>query len=94
MTIHKVQGLTQSQIVLSLDKVFSAGMAYVALSRAKSLNGVFIIDKAINPRTIFCDKNVSTYLESMPQLREHPLLDNCVPSFSLKNVQISHNRKS
>ena len=44
VTIHKVQGLSLDRAVMDLGKnVFAHGMAYVALSRVKSLEGVCVI---------------------------------------------------
>ena len=41
-TIHKVQGLTMDQIVDIKEVKFDAGQAYVAFSRAKILQSLFI----------------------------------------------------
>ena len=46
-TIHKVQRLSLDAAVIDLGpKVFEDGMAYVALSRVRTLDGVAIIDQA------------------------------------------------
>jgi len=43
-TIHKIQGQTLDQIVVSFQGRFSGGQCYVALSRTKTLAGLFLLD--------------------------------------------------
>ena len=51
VTIHKCQGLSLDCAIIDLsDQVFSAGMAYVALSRVQSLSGVHLA--AFDPKSI------------------------------------------
>ena len=51
ITIHKCQGLSLDTAIVDLsDEVFSDGMAYVALSRVRSLDGLFLT--AFDPQSI------------------------------------------
>lgn len=42
LTIHAVQGLTVDNMVVKLDRVFTTSQAYVAVSRPRTLEGLFI----------------------------------------------------
>ena len=65
MTIHKCQGLSLDCAIVDLsDKVFSAGMAYVALSRVRSLAGLYL--SAFDPKSIIVSTNC---LEEVNRLR-------------------------
>ena len=63
-TIHKVQSLTTEQIVVDMKgRTFCAGQAYVALSRVKSMEGLFI--KNFNPNSIKASALVIAEMERL-----------------------------
>ncbi|XP_065576394.1 ATP-dependent DNA helicase PIF1-like, partial [Artemia franciscana] len=63
VTIHKVQGQTFERAVVSLHNMFRPGMAYVALSRVKTLNGLFLKD--FDESAMYSDTAVQDILENM-----------------------------
>lgn len=63
MTIHKSQGLTLDKISCDLSDVFSPGQAYVALSRARSLSGIFI--ESINFNRISSDSEAVRFYREL-----------------------------
>ena len=61
-TIHKCQGQTFDHVAIDLDSgAFTHGQTYVALSRAKSIEGVHLL-KEINQSDLIFDKNVFSFL--------------------------------
>ena len=51
VTIHKCQGLSLDCAIVDLsDRIFAAGMAYVALSRVRSLSGLHLVE--LDPKSI------------------------------------------
>jgi hypothetical protein len=55
ITIHKAQGLSLNSVLIDLGTgIFQGGMAYVALSRARKLANVHLID--FDPGSLFCSK--------------------------------------
>ena len=70
-TIHKSQGQTYENIALDLrSHIFAPGQLYVALSRAKSLNGLFLT-KAIAYSDIIIDRAVTDFLGHFTKKEEH-----------------------
>ena len=66
VTIHKCQGLSLDCAIVDLsDKVFSAGMAYVALYRVRSLSGLHLIEFHSNSLMVS-----SSCLKEVNRLRE------------------------
>lgn len=67
-TVHKVQGLSLGKAVISMKSKFFAtkGMAYTALSRLRSLEGLILQD--FNEAKIVCDPKVQPALDSMPKM--------------------------
>lgn len=62
-TIHKVQGMTLKEVVVSLKTTFAAGMAYVALSRVSSEEGLHIID--FDSKVIYASQDITKALQAM-----------------------------
>lgn len=45
ITVHKSQGMTLDKAIIDVTRVFATGQAYVAISRVRSLDGVYLQGK-------------------------------------------------
>jgi ATP-dependent DNA helicase PIF1 len=63
LSIHKSQGMTLDRVSINLCKVFEFGQSYVALSRAKSLEGL-CIQNYINAQCIKAHPKVIAFYQS------------------------------
>lgn len=63
ISCHKSQGTAISQAQVDIGKtIFAPGQAYVALSRVKSLNGLYLVN--FDPSKIIVDKKVMEFYKS------------------------------
>lgn len=63
LTIHKCQGSTLSSVITDLTEVFDEAQVYVTLSRAKTIDGLFIIN--LNYNKIRCNPKVKKYYDKL-----------------------------
>jgi ATP-dependent DNA helicase PIF1 len=67
LTIHRSQGMTLDSVEIDLRNVFADGQAYVALSRAKSLKGVSLVEN-LNRENVRASRVVKRFYERLESL--------------------------
>ena len=72
ITIHKSQGMTLDYVQVDLKNVFEAGQAYVALSRAKSMEGLQVL--SFDENKFWCEDKVVKFYQGFEgkQSTAHP----------------------
>ncbi|CAB4414174.1 unnamed protein product [Rhizophagus irregularis] len=66
VSIHKSQGHTLERVKINLDRVFETGQAYVALSRATSLNSLQVLNFSADK--VFAEEKVINFYKSLTEL--------------------------
>lgn len=66
ITIHKSQGMTLDKLIVDCSRIFECGQIYVALSRIKTLEGLYL--KFFDPNKVVANKDVIEFYNS---LRNH-----------------------
>lgn len=70
VTIHKSQGKTYDRAIVDLGRrAFSPGQAYVALSRVRSLEGLYL-KRPLRPADIFVDEDVMRFMRQLTAARQ------------------------
>lgn len=59
VTVHKSQGLSLDAALIDLSQAFTPGMGYVALSRVRSLEGLYL--KGLNDQALSMDQDVARF---------------------------------
>lgn len=73
ITIHKSQGMTLDKLVVDCRRIFERGQVYVAMSRVKSLEGLYL--KSFEPDKVLTDEKVARFYETLEESPEIILPD-------------------
>ena len=69
VTVHKSQGQTYDEVVIDMGRgAFSPGQTYVALSRVRSLDGLYLT-RAIKMSDVMVDQDVLRFMAGTPTAR-------------------------
>lgn len=63
ITIHKSQGMTLDKLIVDCNRIFECGQVYVALSRIKSVEGLYL--KSFNPQKVKANEEVLKFYQSI-----------------------------
>lgn len=66
ITIHKSQGMTLDKLVVDCSRIFEKGQAYVAISRVKTLDGLYL--KSFEPEKVLVDSHVTEFYEKLEEV--------------------------
>lgn len=70
MTVHRIQGQTMEHISVDLSNHFETGMTYVAISRCKSRDGLFLTGQFVPEKNLMVDRAAVQMFDSLPAASE------------------------
>lgn len=68
ITIHKSQGMTLDKLVVDCSRIFERGQAYVAMSRVRTLDGLYL--KSFSKEKVMVDSHVAEFYENLEEVKE------------------------
>ena len=91
-TIHKAQGQTYDSVILDLNShIFAPGQLYVALSRAKSLQGLYLT-KPVTYSDIISDDSIFVFLDNLREYNHQKDPSGMIPQKNkINTTPISYN---
>lgn len=103
VTIHKSQGLTFDNVIISSNRAFSHGQVYVALSRCRTLQGIILTEK-FDSASVLTDKRVEEFTnnsllnapneQSLMQAKADFDRDNIISVFDFTEITFSVDKLS
>lgn len=66
ITIHKSQGMTLEKLVVDCSRIFERGQAYVAMSRVKTLDGLYL--KSFSKEKVMVDEHVAEFYANLEEV--------------------------
>lgn len=79
ITAHKSQGMTLESVYVDMSRSFEIGQVYTAISRCKSLDGLYL-KSMIEDRSIILSDKVSEFMEKVDEC------DNVIPPEKLSDI--------
>ena len=72
ITIHKSQGMTLDKLVVDCSRIFEKGQAYVAMSRVKTLDGLYL--KNFSKDKVMVDERVAEFYSALEETSDIPAI--------------------